>query len=493
MLCVSIAQRSHRFAFVDMYNASSLCDLIEIRLDRFEKPPDVKTLLESCPKSAIVSCRRPDDGGHWRSSEAARLALLRQAVLEGADYVELEKDCAHQVRRYGQTKRVIAYTNIRRVPPNLDEIHLQMTELDPDVIKITVPTRTPEEAWPVIRLMAKAKIPTVAVGLGEQGRMLSVLSRRYGAPWTYTALERGMEAYPGNVSIGELQDVYNYSQLEPTTPMMAVTGTALEQEVAARVLNHGFRLGGVPTRCLPLAMGNVELFRKIVDAIKLSGVMVDEEHQETIREVLTEQTERVERAKATDFVAILGKKWLGFNALGRAVPEAILHRIQATSRQALENQQFLVIGAGPVAGSVATGLKKHGARLVITHPDEQAGNSLAGRVDGLYLTPHQLDSADCDGILVCERGPERRPGTSVVEVPESLIGPDRLGMDLTNMPFPTDFLRSLVRAGGPVVSPKDVFLRMMQTVIRIFTDKRFSVDELAQALEPFDLEIESES
>src|SRR6188768_1824180 len=137
-----------------MFNAAPLCDLLEIRLDRFDKPPEFNVLFEKKFKPAIVACRRASDGGDWQGTEEARLVLLRQAIMAQVDYVELEVDVAGDVRRYGPTKRVVAYTNTREVPEDLGEIYRECLSKDPDVVKITVPTRTPEEAWPLIKIVA---------------------------------------------------------------------------------------------------------------------------------------------------------------------------------------------------------------------------------------------------------------------------------------------------------------------------------------------------
>src|SRR5438552_11236621 len=98
MICISIAQESRRLALADMVNASRQCDLLEIRLDRFEKAPDVAELLAHKPKPIIFSCRRQHDGGAWTSREEERLALLRQCIVSKADYVEIEVDVANQIR-----------------------------------------------------------------------------------------------------------------------------------------------------------------------------------------------------------------------------------------------------------------------------------------------------------------------------------------------------------------------------------------------------------
>ncbi len=161
MICISIAQESRRLALADMLNAARQCDLLEVRLDRFGKAPDVGELLSAKPKPVIMSCRRPRDGGLWDGSEEERLAILRQCIISKADYVEIELDVADQIRPFPPAKRVIAYTNRNETPANIAEIYAQAQTKRPDVIKLTTLARTPEEAWPLVQMLARAPVPTV--------------------------------------------------------------------------------------------------------------------------------------------------------------------------------------------------------------------------------------------------------------------------------------------------------------------------------------------
>src|SRR5437588_12088974 len=145
MICISIAQESRRFALVDMLNAAPQCDLLEVRLDRFGKAPEITELLEAKPKPRIRSCGRPRDGGAWEGSEEERLALLRQCIISKADYVEIELDVADQIRPFPGAKRVISYTNLRGTPADIGEIYGRAREKHPDVIKLTTVAGTPEE------------------------------------------------------------------------------------------------------------------------------------------------------------------------------------------------------------------------------------------------------------------------------------------------------------------------------------------------------------
>ena len=85
MICVSIANESRRLAMADMLTAAHQGDLVEVRLDRFDKAPDFKELLAARRKPVILTCRRGKDGGDWHGSEEERLALLRQAIVHKAD------------------------------------------------------------------------------------------------------------------------------------------------------------------------------------------------------------------------------------------------------------------------------------------------------------------------------------------------------------------------------------------------------------------------
>ena len=68
----------------------------------------------------IVTCRREKDGGRWTKSEEERLMLLRQAIVAGVEYVDLEEDIAASIPRFGKTKRIISYHNFQETPEDLN-------------------------------------------------------------------------------------------------------------------------------------------------------------------------------------------------------------------------------------------------------------------------------------------------------------------------------------------------------------------------------------
>jgi 3-dehydroquinate dehydratase / shikimate dehydrogenase len=165
MICVSIALDSRRMALADMLTSARQSDLLEVRLDRFAKARDVGELLAHKRKPIILSSRRRQESGEWEGPEEERLALLRQCIVNKADYVEIERDIADQIRPFPPTKRVITYTNCRKTLPDILDIYAEAKAKQPDVIKIVTLARTPEEAWPLLQILAKPALPTVVVDL----------------------------------------------------------------------------------------------------------------------------------------------------------------------------------------------------------------------------------------------------------------------------------------------------------------------------------------
>src|SRR3954453_4063713 len=102
LICAVIGRTRHRMITAELQEAAKRgAKLVEIRLDYLAKAPDFKRMLDTKPCQLIPPTRRPDDGGRWKGTEDERLMLIRQAIVAGFDYVDIEYDIAAKVRRFG--------------------------------------------------------------------------------------------------------------------------------------------------------------------------------------------------------------------------------------------------------------------------------------------------------------------------------------------------------------------------------------------------------
>ena len=84
----------------------------------------------------MITCRRESDGGQWAHTEHDRVMLLRSAIAEGVDYVDLELEVADAIPRFGKTKRIVSMHDFFRTPENLEDIRDKLAAQDADIVKI---------------------------------------------------------------------------------------------------------------------------------------------------------------------------------------------------------------------------------------------------------------------------------------------------------------------------------------------------------------------
>ena len=127
MICVSIGRGRHRHMIAEhKHLVDNGIQLVELRLDYIQGEVNVRRLLKDRPCPVIITCRRKADGGRWEHSEDARQTLLRTAIVEGADYVDLEDDIAAKVPRYGKTKRIVSHHDFGKTPADLTLLHKRL-------------------------------------------------------------------------------------------------------------------------------------------------------------------------------------------------------------------------------------------------------------------------------------------------------------------------------------------------------------------------------
>lgn len=484
MICISINSESRRLALVDMFNAARQCDLLEVRLDRFGKAPDLGEILSNKPKPIIMSCRRAQDGGFWDGTETERLAILRQCIISKADYVEIELDVADDIRRFPPAQRVISYTNLSETPPDILEIYEEAKTKSPDVIKLVTLARTPEEAWPLVQILAKAVVPTVVVGLGKPGIMLSILGKKIGAPWTYAALERGMEAYPGQATVHDLKTVYRLDSINRSTRFIGVTGFGIRETHTAAALNTALSHAELPYRCLPMGVGNVKLFRKVMEAVKLAAAVIDQEHQTAMMEIIPELHGAAKQIQAVDLLVHKGDVWHGFHTACQSwvagLNEAM--KVKFPGDQPIKDRMVMIVGLNPMACILAGEVQRQGGNAILASHQRKAGQQVAQTIGCRYVQFEALYSTMHDVLIVCDEEKDPEKGLGAAGVHAGYLKPGMTVMDLTNPVATTALIREAQGRGCQVVDPRRLFLQQLEHQARLLTGKAVPTEVLAGAL-----------
>ncbi|WP_013629983.1 bifunctional type I 3-dehydroquinate dehydratase/shikimate dehydrogenase [Rubinisphaera brasiliensis] len=432
MICISVTPTSRVLAKVDLLNASRHGDIIELCLDHLAKEPDFQDLLEGVSKPVIISCRREQDEGKWTGTEDERLRLIRQAIVAGPDYIELDLDIAGKVPRFGNTQRVISFTRLDRPEYDIDSIFDQAAGHQADVIKFRWPTPSLDDAWPLLAAVSQRRaIPIVGQGLGRPELTFSLLGRKYGSPWIYAALEKGMEAHEGQATVHELEEIYHLPDIDKKTKFIAVAGLGDGETDVVRTLNKGFRAVGVNTRCLPVQIGKLDRLSKMFDILKVPVLIANSQ----LGPKLLKFAEHVsETDRETGYLDLLLKQadgWHGYNSLYRSATRQLEPALQNAfgEHENLSRRSALVVGTGGASLTAIYALQARKAVIGVTDPNEKKAQHVAESLGIRHVPFQSLYDTHSDIVVLAD--PAIRKGTGRLQMNPSYFQPHMLVVDLT--------------------------------------------------------------
>jgi len=371
MICVSIGRGRHRHVIAEhRHLVDQGARLVELRLDYINGEVNVRRLVADRPCPVVISCRRTVDGGKYSGSEDARLLLLRTAIAEGVEYVDLEEDVAALIPRYGRTKRIISFHDFRKTPDNLEEIHRRLCGLDPDIVKISTMANHPHDNWRMLELTRRSQIPMIGICMGDIGLPTRILAGKFGAPFTYATFHHERVLAPGQLSFQQMMEIYHYELIDEATEVYGVIGDPIGQSLSPLIHNVAFRRSNLNKVYIPFRVPREDLSRFIdeAEAFQLKGLSVTIPHKEEVVRKLTEADGAVQGIGAANTVIFDGKKRLGYNTDYRAAMDsleaALGGREEALLR--LKGKTALVLGAGGMGRVMVYGLLRRGMNVVVS-------------------------------------------------------------------------------------------------------------------------------
>lgn len=214
-ICVSIADSSLDAALAAAKAAESLADVVEIRLDSLAEPV-VEPFLAQAAKPLLFTCRPDWEGGNFTGDEAARVALLSQAVKAGAAYVDIElraEESSRQqlldVAKSTPCKVIVSWHDFKVTASaqGLSKLFQQMYRSGADIGKIVTTARDHRDVLRVLSLQdeaAEMDFPLIAFCMGPIGVVSRVATCSLGGYMTYAAPDVGAATAPGQLPVAIL-------------------------------------------------------------------------------------------------------------------------------------------------------------------------------------------------------------------------------------------------------------------------------------------------
>lgn len=484
MICISVSPESRTLAKVDLLNAAARCDLVELGLDHLIKEPNVAELMEDIPKPILLSCRGKEQGGAWEGTEQERITLLRQAIVSGPAYIELDLETAKSIPRFGKTKRVISYTSLDRpLTSNIEAIFEQAKKVHADVVKFTWPTPTLETAWPLLSAVSKKRdIPVVGLGLGRAGLTFSLLGRKYGSPWIYAALEKGMEQFENQATVFELDETYGWRTINAQTRLLAISGLGDAEAATVRTMNKLFDKIKLNMRCLPVATEKFDKFKQMLDALKVNVLVAAGKTAQEMLPLAEKMEEVTQMSQHGDLLIKQNEVWTAYNSLWRSAVKALEAALGKGTSDArpLDRRNIIVLGSGGLAKSMIFGIAKRKGLVSVSSSNDKEAQALAVQM-GVRFVPYQnLYNTLADVVVFAD--PHMQLGGKKDEFNPAYLRASMMVIDVTTMPSESPVMKEARERGAKTVDPVDVYAEQLATQFKSATGQELPAADFRKEL-----------
>jgi 3-dehydroquinate dehydratase-1 len=174
-------------AFATIAPAARFVDLLEVRVDLFaEGGPgraapiaswaDAGARVEATGTPVLLTIRLAAEGGRWTGTEAARVALFREALARGAcSWIDVEaaspeaRDVTALARARGATS-VVSHHDFARTPPlpELERVVAACRAAGADVPKVATKVNGDEDRAALLALAAAHAGAACVIGMGPE-------------------------------------------------------------------------------------------------------------------------------------------------------------------------------------------------------------------------------------------------------------------------------------------------------------------------------------
>ena len=185
-------------------------DAIEYRIDGFQNLDlihckEVISFGNSLGLKGILTVRAPWEGG---KKEIPDRVKYYEELTPLVDFVDIElkapeRDEVRNIVKNHCRKLILSYHDFEKTPCNgeIEDIFTQMVAEGADIAKVSFYANDFSDVQRLLCIAAKQPIPTVAISMGEKGKISRVAGFVFNSVITYCALEKPFA--PGQLTVKE--------------------------------------------------------------------------------------------------------------------------------------------------------------------------------------------------------------------------------------------------------------------------------------------------
>ncbi|KFK38074.1 hypothetical protein AALP_AA3G066400 [Arabis alpina] len=492
LICAPVMSDSIEKMVIETCKAQELgADLVEIRLDSLKDVnplEDLKTIIQKSPLPTLFTYRPSWEGGQYEGDENERLDVLRLAMELGADYIDVELQVASEFiksingKKPESCKVIVSSHNYQSTPSveELSDLAVRIQEAGADIVKIATTAVDITDVARMFHLTSNARVPTIGLVMGERGLMSRILCSKFGGYLTFGTLESGKVSAPGQPTINDLLDLYNFRRIGPDTKVYGIIGKPVSHSKSPIVHNQAFKSVDYNGVYVHLLVDDLASFLQTYSSSDFAGFSCTIPHKEAALQCCDEVDPLAKSIGAVNTVLRRSSdgKLLGYNTdcIGSisAIEDGLRSSDPSTgpsSSSPLAGKTVVVIGAGGAGKALAFGAKEKGAKIVIANRTYERARELAEAIGGRAISLADLDDFHPEDGMVLANSTSMGMQPNVDETPISkdALKHYALVFDAVYTPRITRLLREAEECGAITVSGSEMFVRQAYAQFEIFT------------------------
>ncbi|XP_011009903.1 PREDICTED: bifunctional 3-dehydroquinate dehydratase/shikimate dehydrogenase, chloroplastic-like isoform X2 [Populus euphratica] len=492
LICTPIMADSVDKMAILMAEAKSVgADLVEIRLDSlkdFNPNSDIKTLILHSPLPTLFTYRPMWEGGQYNGDEKPRLDALRLAMELGADYIDVELKVAHEFNdllrgnKPGKCKLIVSSHNYENTPSveELGNLVARIQAAGADIVKIATTALDISDVARIFQITVHSQVPIIGLVMGERGLISRILCAKFGGYLTFGTLESGVVSAPGQPTIKDLLDLYNFRQIGPDTKVFGIIGKPVGHSKSPLLFNEAFKSVGINGVYVHLLVDDIARFLQTYSSTDFAGFSCTIPHKEDAVKCCDEVHPVAKSIGAVNCIIRRQNdgKLFGYNTDYVGAISAIEEGLRASQNVSdtvgspLSGKLFVVIGAGGAGKALAYGAKEKGARVVIANRTYERAKVLADIIGGAAITLADLENFHPeDGMILANTTSiGMQPKVDETPVSKNALRSYSLVFDAVYTPKITRLLREAEESGAKIVTGLEMFIGQAYEQFERFTE-----------------------
>ncbi|XP_054800931.1 bifunctional 3-dehydroquinate dehydratase/shikimate dehydrogenase, chloroplastic-like isoform X2 [Prosopis cineraria] len=489
LICAPILSDSVDEMLIQMRKAKELgADLVELRLDslnNFNPPQHLHTLIKQRPLPTLVTYRPTWEGGKYHGDESKRLDALRLAAELGSEFVDVELEVAREFfnsigeKKPENVKIIVSSHNYENTPSveQLGNLVARIQASGCDVVKIATTALDIVDNARIFQVLANSQVPMIGLAMGEKGLMSRILSAKFGGFLTFGSVKSGAESAPGQPTVRDLLELYNFRHIGADTKVHGVIGNPIGHSKSPHLYNPSFKSVGFNGIYLPLLVDSVSNFLQTYSSPDFVGYSYTIPHKvDGLR--CCDEVDPI--ATAIGAISCMIKKpdgkLMGYNVDYLGAITAIEEGLRelngwSGSGSPLAGKLFVVMGAGGAGKALAYGAKEKGARVVVANRTYAKARELARNVGGEAVPLSDLKDFAPEERMILANATSvgMKPNIDLTPIPKEALKHYSLVFDAIYTPKLTRLLRESQEAGAAVVYGTEMFINQAFVQFENFT------------------------